>query len=79
MSADLPNADVDQLGVLVALPLSTSAAVRIRRVLSTGGSKKGSRGSGSARRRGLASPNRGGAASGSSFAAPPLRVVGRIA
>ena len=78
MDADLPKADADQLGVLIALPLSTPAAARIRRVLASSGSK-GSRGSGSARRRGLASPKRGEAAAGSNVAASPLQLVGAIA
>lgn len=73
MDTNLPNSDADQLGVLIALPLSTPAAARIRRALALSRSK-GSRGGGPPRRRGLASPNRGGAAPGS-VAAPPLRLV----
>lgn len=75
---DLATADADQLGVLIALPLSTPAAARIRRVLTTG-STKGSRGSRSPGRRGPASSNRGGAVTGSTLTAPPLQLVGRSA
>lgn len=74
MSVDVASADADLLGVLIALPLSTPAAMRIRRVLASNGSAKG----GSVtRRRGLASPKRGGAASGSKQVASPLQLVPR--
>lgn len=76
---DLRKADADQLGVLIALPLSTPAAARIRRVLAATGATKRSRGSRSSGRRGPASSNRGGAVTGSSLAASPLQLVGRSA
>jgi hypothetical protein len=72
--AEMDKRGADQLGVLIALPLSEPAEARIRRVLASG--SRGSRGSRSTHHRGLASSNRGGAAAGS-VAAPPLQLVGR--
>lgn len=66
--------DADQLGVLVALPLTESAAQSIRRVLAL----TSPQGSTSRRSRGLASPKRGGAVTGS-VAAPPLRLTEGLA